>query len=75
MTHQNQTFEHDAETYILTTNHAASSYGQPVIVTPDGTALGPNDIWRTAAGHLVSGARLHTLAAIARKRDQEMLNL
>jgi hypothetical protein len=75
MSAHDQTLIHDGETYILTTNHAASSYGQPVIVTPDGTALGRNDIWRTAAGHLVSGARLHTLAAIARKRDQEMLNL
>ncbi len=28
----------------LTTSHAASSYGQPVLVRPDGQALGPGDI-------------------------------
>ena len=28
----------------LTTAHSASSYGQPVLVRPDGSALGPADI-------------------------------
>lgn len=28
----------------LTTDHAASSYGQPVLVDPDGVAYGPRDI-------------------------------
>lgn len=28
----------------LTTDHAASSYGQPVIVAEDGTAYGPGDV-------------------------------
>ena len=28
----------------LTTNHSASSYGQPVLVDPDGNAYGPGDI-------------------------------
>ncbi len=28
----------------LTTDHAASSYNQPVLVMPDGTPLGPGDI-------------------------------
>lgn len=28
----------------LTTDHAASSYGQPVLVSPDGRAFGPGDI-------------------------------
>lgn len=28
----------------LSTSHAASSYGQPVLVRPDGVALGPGDI-------------------------------
>jgi hypothetical protein len=28
----------------LTTAHSASSYGQPVLVRPDGAALGPRDI-------------------------------
>lgn len=28
----------------LTTAHSASSYGQPVLVRPDGVALGPEDI-------------------------------
>ena len=29
--------------YVLTTDHAASSYGFPVLVGPDGTAFGPED--------------------------------
>ena len=28
----------------VTTAHAASSHGQPVLVRPDGTAMGPGDI-------------------------------
>jgi len=28
----------------LTTDHSASSYGQPVLVDPDGNAYGPGDI-------------------------------
>lgn len=28
----------------ITTDHAASSYGQPVLVDPDGNAYGPADI-------------------------------
>lgn len=28
----------------ITSAHAASSYGQPVLVMPDGTPLGPGDI-------------------------------
>ncbi|WP_188066581.1 helix-turn-helix domain-containing protein [Brevibacillus brevis] len=28
----------------LTTDHAASSYNQPVLVSPDGRAFGPGDI-------------------------------
>ena len=31
----------------LTTDHSASSYNQPVLVSPDGRAFGPGDI----AGH------------------------
>lgn len=30
--------------WLLTTDHAASSYNQPVLVAPDGTAAGPGDI-------------------------------
>ena len=30
--------------YRLTTDHAASSYGQPVLVDDDGTAYGPADV-------------------------------
>ena len=29
--------------YMLTTDHAASSYGSPVLVAPDGVAYGPLD--------------------------------
>lgn len=29
----------------LSTEHASSSYGQPVLVLPDGSALGPGDLW------------------------------
>lgn len=32
------------EGWILTTDHATSSYGQPVLVDPDGNAYGPDDI-------------------------------
>lgn len=31
----------------LTTDHATSSYGQPVLVAPDGRAFGPGDILAT----------------------------
>lgn len=31
----------------LTTNHASSSYGQPVLVDSHGQAFGPNDILET----------------------------
>lgn len=30
-------------TYALTTDHASSSYGMPVLVGPNGTAYGPED--------------------------------
>jgi hypothetical protein len=29
---------------VMTTDHAASSYGMPVLVTADGTAYGPGDM-------------------------------
>lgn len=32
--------------YSMTTEHAASSQGQPVLVTPTGQALGPGDVER-----------------------------
>jgi hypothetical protein len=31
-------------TGIMTTDHPASSYGMPVLVTTDGTAYGPGDM-------------------------------
>lgn len=30
--------------WVLTTDHASSSHGQPVLVDPDGKAYGPGDI-------------------------------
>lgn len=32
------------EGWRITTDHASSSYGQPVLVDPDGRAYGPGDI-------------------------------
>ena len=37
-------------TYTLTTEHAASSYGQPVLIGPDGLAYGPHDLMRDRYG-------------------------
>ena len=45
----------------LTTDHAASSYGQPVVVCPDGQALGAADLYETGEG-LVSGAEIMAAA-------------
>ncbi len=33
----------------LTTGHSAASYGEPVLVRPDGSALGPGDLARRKA--------------------------
>jgi len=41
----------------ISTDHSASSYGQPVVVCPDGEALGAGDFYETAEG-LVSGAEI-----------------
>ncbi len=49
----------DVETLTLTTNHAASSYGQPVLLL-DGEAFGPADI--TPAG-MTGGELVTTWAA------------
>lgn len=38
------------EGWRLTTNHAASSYNQPVLVNPEGEAFGPDDIYKTPDG-------------------------
>jgi len=45
----------------ITTAHAASSYGQPVVVCPDGQALGAADRYDTGRG-LVSGAQIMAAA-------------
>lgn len=45
----------------ITTDHAASSYGQPVVVCPDGAALGPVDMYETAEG-LFSGRQIVSAA-------------
>jgi len=45
----------------ITTEHAASSYGQPVVVCPDGEALGAGDFYETGEG-LVSGAQIMAAA-------------
>ncbi len=39
----NASFTYNGETNLLTTEHAASSYGQPVLVI-DGQVYGPGDI-------------------------------
>jgi hypothetical protein len=38
----------------VTTDHASSSYGQPVLVSPDGIAYEPGDI--TSLGEVYSGS-------------------
>jgi hypothetical protein len=47
--------------YTLTTDHASSSYGAPVLVSPDGTAYGAMDTLPNgeAAWWEVSGANWH----------------
>lgn len=42
--------------WILTTEHAASSYGVPVLVSPDGEAYGKGDIVADDDGNLLSAA-------------------
>lgn len=37
--------DHYVQPGTLTTDHAESSYGQPVIVGDDGTAYGPGDVY------------------------------
>ena len=39
----NESLRIDGHTYQLTTEHAASSYGIPVLVAQHGTALGPGN--------------------------------
>lgn len=41
--------------FVVTTAHAASSDGRPVVVCPDGEVLGPTDPYETEEG-LVTGA-------------------
>jgi len=45
----------------ITTAHSASSYGQPVVVCPDGEALGAGDFYETGEG-LVSGGQIMQVA-------------
>ena len=45
----NMTVRFGGATYCLTTEHAASSYGVPVLVDEDGIAYGPADIVTTLA--------------------------
>lgn len=51
----------------ITTDHATSSYGQPVVVAPDGEALGAADMYETEEG-LVTGAQI--MAAAHRKEAE-----
>ena len=48
----------------LSTTHAASSYGLPVLVLQDGTALGPGDV-------ALQGYRVMT----ATQREQDLLRI
>ena len=54
--------------FTITTEHAASSYGQPVVVGPDGQALGAADLYDTGDG-LVSGAEIFAAAAQVAERQ------
>jgi excisionase family DNA binding protein len=46
--------------WTLTTEHAAS-YGQPVLVSPDGTAYGPGDLLTTAQAAAITGVGMRTM--------------
>lgn len=51
---------------IYTTNHAASSYGQPVLVdTETGIAYGPGDLLTTSQAAALLGVIPRTLRALA----------
>lgn len=59
---------HDVDTLTLTTNHAASSYGRPVLVL-DGQAYGPADMTPAGvpAGELVTTWAAHFVATLPRE--------
>jgi len=47
--------------FVVTDEHAASSYGVPVVVCPDGEALGDADLFDTG-DFVVTGAQVKALA-------------
>lgn len=60
----------------LTTDHAASSYGQPVLVSPSGKAYGPGDIERpdwSVGKERFSQADLAAALGISRVRVGELI--
>ena len=62
-----------APSWALTTDHAASSYGRPVLLhQPDGTAYGPNDLVRCFPSWPWQPARLAVLR-LARARGHDPL--
>jgi len=52
---------------IATTDHAASSYGLPVVVLPDGTAIGPQDRVYRHLSYVVLAAELNPMFARLRQ--------
>jgi len=59
--------------WTLTTEHAASSYGQPVLVhRTDGVAYGPGDIVKPypSYGYMTAAAAVARLAKTARLDDE-----
>jgi hypothetical protein len=58
--------------YILTTEHSASSYGQPVLVERDyDTAYGPADIFEPYSSWGLKSAALH-VARVYKWRKQQL---
>jgi hypothetical protein len=62
----------------LTTDHAASNYGQPVLVSPSGKAYGPGDIerpaWTTVDKKRFSQADLAAALCVSRFRVTELVH-
>ncbi|MDF2648246.1 MAG: hypothetical protein K0Q73_4051 [Paenibacillus sp.] len=57
----------------LTADHAASSYNQPVLISPTGKTYGPGDI-ETPPPHKVSHQQLADLIGISRQALMERRN-
>lgn len=53
MTDIDTSFTYHGIDFRITTRSSASSYGQPVLIPPDGLALGPGDAYETPTGWII----------------------